>query len=194
MNNFDDEHMPKDPVFKPEAGSVKEMLLKEEVKGYYERKKLAISNLKKIYALVWGQCSEQLQAAIKLDENYEEKSKKYDGVWLLKNVKKMIAGMGETKNKEYILHKKLQNFYLIRQFENETVQQYLERFKSNLQSLKMIGGERVLCNETLMSLTWEQLYAPGVDEETRNTAIKEANEKLIAMRFFMGENDKFLVD
>ena len=62
MNNFDDEHMPKDPVFKPEAGSVKEMLLKEEVKGYYERKKLAISNLKKIYALVWGQCSEQLQA------------------------------------------------------------------------------------------------------------------------------------
>ena len=62
MNNFDDEHMPKDPVFKPEAGSVKEMLLKEEVKGYYERKRLAISNLKKIYALVWGQCSEQLQA------------------------------------------------------------------------------------------------------------------------------------
>ena len=60
MDNFDNEHMPKDPVVKPEAGSVKEMLLEEEVKGYYKRKMLAISNLKKIYALVWGQCSEQL--------------------------------------------------------------------------------------------------------------------------------------
>ena len=40
-------------------------------------------------------------------------------------------------------------------------------FKTNLKALKLAGGDKVLCAETIMKVDWLVLYDDSVDEKER---------------------------
>ena len=60
-------------VAKPEARSIEEMILREEVKEYVSRKRNMMANVNKIFAIIWGQCTDSLQSAIRLHPEFEDK-------------------------------------------------------------------------------------------------------------------------
>ena len=75
-----------------------------------------------------------------MDSEYEGKSRKFDGIWLLSQVRAKVAGKNQTKNKSMLIRDKLIRFLLTKQYDNESVHDYFNRFKSNCDALSIVGG------------------------------------------------------
>ena len=65
-------------------------------------------------------------------------------LWLPKTVKKITSGIDNRDNKQFMLHKSLISFFTIRQGEIESNNSFLNRFKSNVQNLELVGGSNFL--------------------------------------------------
>jgi len=74
--DFKTNHLPK-PLSAGDANNeIKKAILKERIKMYIARESQLDENVTKLYNVIWGQCTDQLQSAIKYQSQYEEKSKK----------------------------------------------------------------------------------------------------------------------
>ena len=62
-------------------------------------------------------------------------------------------------------------------------------FKTNLKALKLAGGDRVLCAETVMKLNLSDLYDGATKENDRGLVIKISSEHYEAACFLMGSHD-----
>ena len=74
MGEFESKHMPS-VIENP--NNIQKEIQKERVKQYVAREMLLKSNMVKVYALVWGQCSALLQSYIKGLDSYEDKNNKF---------------------------------------------------------------------------------------------------------------------
>ena len=74
----------------------KEEYNKMKVKGYLDRKKELKGNLRKVYAVIWGQCSEAMKANLKAATGYEEHNLACDCVWLLKTIQSIMYRFDDT--------------------------------------------------------------------------------------------------
>ena len=89
---------------------------------------------------------------IRSDPDYEEKSTDCDPIWLLKKVKKAISGLDDKANNQHmLLHHSVIKVFTMRQWEKESNDGYRDRFESNLRTLKLAGGEHMLCSNQLIS-------------------------------------------
>ena len=66
------------------------LLWEKEVTTYTVRRDYIESNLKALYAVIWGQCSEAMPAKIKSLSDFDSSDKKSDSVWLLKEIKAVM--------------------------------------------------------------------------------------------------------
>ena len=82
---------------------------------------------------------------------------------------------------------KLIQWLLTKQYDNESVHNYMTRFRKNTKSLHMSGGNNVIVNELIMDMSWEDLYK--ISGNDRTLALKNANDKFEAMCFLMGAKD-----
>ena len=178
-------------VAKPEAGSIEEMILQEEVKEYVLRKRNMMANVNKIFAIIWGQCTDSLQSAIRLHPEYEDKSSAFDGVWLMGRIEENIAGLSVRKNNCVQLREKLLQFLLTRQYKGEKPHEYMVRFKTNVRALKMVGGNLVLCHEVVMKKEYATIYDPDTDPKDRENDIKIGSKAYEAVCLLMGSNHEF---
>ena len=95
------------------------------VKDYVIRKRNLLGNISKLYVLIWGQCLDGLQSTIRLYKDFEVKSSQFDGMWLLKIIEENMVGIHKSKNVTVQLRKKLIYFLLTRQYEKESLNNYL---------------------------------------------------------------------
>ena len=58
-----------------------------KIKRYLDREDQLGENINKIYGLVIGQCTIALLSTLRSDKDYEQKSKFFDALWLLKKSK-----------------------------------------------------------------------------------------------------------
>ena len=116
---------------------------KEEIKEHAKDLKLMKGNLKKVYTIVFGNCTDSVQTMIKTDSEYEEKSKTFDYAWLFEKVKTIASGLDTKVNLRVSLHDAMLNFMLLKQFPNETNEAYHTKFKSMIETLKIAGGEHI---------------------------------------------------
>ena len=56
-------------------------------------------NLSKLYSIIWGQYSDQLQAEIKYVQNFESKNNAKDINWLSNELKRETSGIKPLGNK-----------------------------------------------------------------------------------------------
>jgi len=77
--------MPTDPG--SNASKTQDMIYAEKIKEYVKRETALTGNMRLVYAVIWGQCSEAMKAKIKSVSNYKDKSEGNDCVWLLEHVK-----------------------------------------------------------------------------------------------------------
>ena len=124
-----------------------------------------------------------------MDGNYKQKSKEFDGFWLLEQAEQRLAGVKDVKNTLLIVRDKMIDFLLTRQFENESVHEYMNRFNQKVKTLKAIGGEFVLCNPAINGMTWDTLYDAAVLKEDRDTVMALSSEAYEAVCFITGTHD-----
>ena len=104
VTNYTDPVAEYEKKFKPKtdkvltAGLIEEMLLYKEVKIYVARKCNMQENVNKLYELIWGQCSDQIQSVIRMHPEFGDKSSDFKGIWLLRRVEEDIAGLSRMKN------------------------------------------------------------------------------------------------
>ena len=92
---------------------------KEEIKEYVKDLKLVKSNFKKIYNLIYGNCTDSVCTMLKTDVEYETKSQSFDHVWLFKKVKMIMSGLDTKVNVRVSLHSAMLNYMLMRQYQSE---------------------------------------------------------------------------
>ncbi len=152
-------------------------MFKEEMKQFVSRKIKLKDNMDKLYEVVWGQCSPALQSDMKGTKDFKTKEKERDVVWLLASLKKAASGVSRTSNTYYSMHKCLKSFYSLRQGDRESVESYLQRFESVVQTLKMEKGN-VAEHKGLI----DHEVSLGNTTNTREIV----NEKFLAMSFLLG--------
>ena len=78
------------------------------------------NNLNKIFAIIWGQCISGVQSVSKEEANFEQEEGDVNCLCLLKNVKKITAGIDNKDNKKSMLHEALISFFTMRQGETDS--------------------------------------------------------------------------
>ena len=73
-------------------------LLTVEMKEFTKRKEALRQNKTKLYHTVWGQCTDSLKADIHGHEEHEIKSRQFDSLWLLEQLKVSSAGTDRSAN------------------------------------------------------------------------------------------------
>jgi hypothetical protein len=82
----------------PGAGETMKMIFAEEVKEYVKRTRVLASNVATVYAVIWGQCSENMKARVKTHEGQLERAAKSDCFWLLRQIKSVTLQFDESRN------------------------------------------------------------------------------------------------
>ena len=140
VEDFQKENKPVELSDKAKQSTVDIEMHKEEIKEYVKDLTQLKSNLKKLYAIVFANCTESVQTMIQTDSKYEEKAKIFDHAWLFQKVKTIVSGLDTKVNLRVSLYDMVINFMLLKQFGNETNKAYHIRFKLTVETLKIAGG------------------------------------------------------
>ena len=86
ISSFEKENKPVELTEDEKKSIIDVEIKKEEIKEYVKDLKLVKSNLKKIYNLVYGNCTDSVRTMLKTDDDYESKSTIFDHRWLFRKV------------------------------------------------------------------------------------------------------------
>jgi hypothetical protein len=64
----------------------KRMIWQTYIKSYMKRTDMIKSNIREIYAILWGQCSPMMQSKLASLDDYDKKSNECGCIWLLKEI------------------------------------------------------------------------------------------------------------
>jgi len=65
-------------------------------KKFLDRQDKMEENMTKLYYLIWGQCTEALQAALKGIDDFQVKESAFDTKWLLDIIKLLSSGIKQS--------------------------------------------------------------------------------------------------
>ena len=163
--NFDANYKPKDLTDEEEKKDLKVKIYLKDYDRYTKLEDEHKDNLKKLYSIIWGQCSDQLQSAIKYVKDFDLKNNAKDIVWLLRELQRETAGIDSLGNKHVNYIKALKALLNIKQHNDENDEVYYKRMKANIDSLKLAGGKHVLCSPDLVEKTGTTATAQEEDYE-----------------------------
>ena len=110
-------------------------------------------NMRKVYMIIWGQCSRSLQQAITEDADYEDVNRDKDGAKLWDIIKKLLQSGSRDPaavNKEAQIVKAEQKFASVKQGIDESVSAFYDRYIIQLEALKIAGvKERTEANKAV---------------------------------------------
>jgi hypothetical protein len=150
--------------------STKVTIHEKRIGIYVQREMDLLTNMQAVYSLVWGQCSDALQAKIKGEEDYKTKSKEYNTIWLLETLKRVTAGIDDEVNPTYNYHGTLRALMTMTQGASETNDEWQQRVEHAASNLQMAKGKHVLASPEISK------SSPMTDED------REAEEqKFLAM-------------
>jgi hypothetical protein len=97
-------------------------------------------NVKTVYSLIFGQCTEAIRAKLESVGNHQAISVASNGIELLKNIKRIMYNFQSQKYGPLGLYESKRRFYLMSQEKHMTVTIYLERFQNSVEVIKHCGG------------------------------------------------------
>ena len=160
----------------------------EEIKQFVQRKLNLRRNMQKSYALIWGQCSTQLQEYVKGQSEYTKHSATSNVVWLLKELKKATSGVDSKANGWMNMQDAIAALYRMKQGPSESNEHYMERFKANITAIELTKGDHIF-------------YSPGMTGKERGDHNKESileeeerNKALLLLRNSDDNRYKGLMD
>ena len=115
-------------------------LLTVEMKEFTKRKEALRQNKSKLYHTAWGQCTDSLKADIRGHDEHELKSRQFDSLWLLEQLKVSSAGTDRSANVYHSLYRAIRSLYTIRQGDNEQLDSLTKRIEGAAQTVKLSNG------------------------------------------------------
>jgi hypothetical protein len=179
--------MPDDPP--TVASRTVTQVWEKEVDEYVKQKMYLKQNLKTLYSLVLGQCTDVVLAKLEANNTYTKMSEEVGLMKLLKEIGALVYNFQSQKYAPQALHKGKQRFYLLSQDKHSTCQLYLERFQNYVDVMEHCGGsigqELGLVQKVL---TKNGLRAGKVMTDQIREAQNTAQEQYLAAAFILGSD------
>ena len=111
---------------------------------YWKREKSYKKNKRKLFGLIYGQCTPTLLASIKSQQKFSDRYKEKDIAWLLEVIKQLSAGIDDNANDLLTAHDALKQVYNMVQGRTEPNDKYMDRFKETWNAAVASSGS-VMC-------------------------------------------------
>jgi hypothetical protein len=175
--------VPNDPP--DDATKTQLRIWEKKIDEFVKRETYLDENLKTIYSLVWGQCTDIMRQKVESLETFESTSATYDGIGLLKAIKDVVFNFQSQKYLPHALHESTRRFYLCQQARHVTTTTYLEQFQNVVDVVEHSGGGVGHHPGIVKQIAQEKGKAVGaVTEEEK----KEAQERYLAVAFILGSD------
>ena len=177
--SFEKKYLPNDPDEKElEASRAKRFLFETKIKLYCQREQDMMSSLDRIFALVWGQCSQGLTSALKHTKDFQGKQDSCDVIWLLQQVKELTSGIDYKTNKYFRYQQAMLKFWTIKQGQYESTDAFFTRFNSTYQTLEFAGGADSLFSNDL----FESTGVPADDKVEEKACVERVKAMCLIQR------------
>jgi hypothetical protein len=159
----------------PGAGDTMKMIFAEEVKEYVKRTRVLASNVATVFAVIWGQCSENMKARVRTSDNYADKATKNDCFWLLRQIKSITLQFDESKNAILSLLDAQQSFLSCKQMPGQSADDYADCLIGWAETIETHGGT--------IAANYELITETGNDGLPRDVPTRKAiaRERTLAM-------------
>ena len=163
-------------------------IFSEQVKEYVKQTSRLQENIKRLWALVWGQCSDTIRTRLQALESYDDMHTASNGLQLLIAIKDLMSNVQEQKYVPLSIHLAKRQFFLLSQGRN-TVGEYYDQFKNQTDVLSHIGAaigdDTAIMKQVLRSQDINVDEATDVQEEAAST---EGIQWYLALAFLMGSD------
>jgi hypothetical protein len=112
----------------------------KRIDKYVQREITLKENMKTLYTLIWGQCTDAMRARLEAKISYAAMYAGYDSLELMKSPKASVYNFQGLKYPHQTLHKLKRRFYLYAQDKHMMCQTYLEKFKNRVEVIEHSGG------------------------------------------------------
>ena len=112
----------------------------KEVDEYVYRKTRLRENVKTLYALVWGQCSDIMRQKVEGTDTYSTIMSDHDGLKLLASIKEIVYQFQSSKYVMHAVHEATRRFYTYAQGKYTTTAVYLEQYQNIVDVIEHVGG------------------------------------------------------
>ena len=158
-----------------------------QVKIYLSRVAQLESNMRKLYSVIIGQCSESMINKLESSDEFRTISASSDSIALLKAIKKVSFHHESQKFGPHALHDAMTMFYTCRQSEHTSTEAYLETYNNTVSIVTYCGGSLGRALELGNQMALER----DLDLESMTAAQtlalrQEAQDRYLAVAFLMG--------
>ena len=144
-------------------------------------------NLRQLFALVWGQCTEILQQRLGADEGFASMSTTNDGLLLIKAIKNINYHHQSHKYTPHSIFEAKKRFYI--QFQEAKVSTN-DYFKQFMNTVKVIGhsGGSVWNDKGIKAIVLKDMKKTSItamDEAEKKTFENDVKERTLAVAFLL---------
>ena len=146
MEDKPEEHHGKSPEWdksnKDDYGA--QQLYSKKLDMHLKREAAYVRNKKKVYTILYGQCTPSLLSGIKSADDFSKKDKEKDPIWIMTLIKKLSVGIDETENELCTAFQSLKKFYTGYQKPTESNDDWFDRFNEGWNTAMAAGGKTCL--------------------------------------------------
>ena len=112
----------------------------EEVKTVAKRQLKLGEALKKGYATIYNQCSQEVRDKLESTDDWDKTQKEQSLEELIRKIKRICVGFDDHKQEVFNLVQAVKTLYIYTQGEKESVEEYGRNFKSLWDTVEAFGG------------------------------------------------------
>ena len=177
--------LPTDPS--ATASESERELWKIEINAYHKRQVALAENIRRLFSLVIGQCTEVMRAKLKGLDTFEDIDTRADGLDLLMAIKGIVYQFNSQKYLCHAVHEAFRRLYVLQQGKFMTAATYQEQFMNMVDAINATGGYLGVHESTVkeVALTENKDLLTVTNAEKRALTTK-AKEKYLATAFLLG--------
>ena len=172
-----------------EPAKGEDRIWEKEVEEHVKRRRQFEENVKTLYSLVWGQCSDVMRQKVEALATFARMSMDNDGLALLQAVKDTAFNFQSQKYLPHALHEAKRRFYMCSQGKYATTQAYLEQFQNTIDVIEHCGvgiGEEP---GTLgVEAREERINVATMSDAERTHIMEVAQSRYVATAFILGSD------
>ena len=189
--------MPTPDPYANSATDVEKEIWKLDLVAWVKKRNKIADNLKRCYAIIWGQCTEFMKAKLQASANFAVMENTQCSIDLLKEIKGLVYKFDGQRYHPQALVDACDRFHRFFQGREMTNPQYLARFKSLVSVIEQydgtVGVHKGMMKAELEKATGGKPYdsTPGTYTTLQLAAAEaHAQDKFLAVKFITGA-DKF---